>query len=421
MKEFNTKNEMKHQRLQTGRTLLLVLILSGFLFGCNSRETKSTEKQPYLIVLSMDGFRWDYAGKTDTPNLDQIARRGVKAEAMVPSFPTKTFPNHYTMATGLYPDHHGIVLNTFYDPATDRYYRISDRKAVGDGSFYGGEPIWVTAEKQGVMSASLFWVGSEAEIKGVRPSIWKLYDHHMPYGDRIDTVISWLQRPEPQRPHLIMWYFDQPDGQGHRTGPDSPEMVQMIGYLDSLLGVFINRLNELPIASQINFIVTSDHGMENISGERVVMLNDYLPGKWMDTILGSNPVWIIKAKEGYKDQLAQKLAEIPHISAWPTGHLPERLHYGHNPRTLDFVVAADSSWSVFYGKKGKYFGGTHGYDNANKDMFTIFYGMGPAFKSGYRQPVFPNVSLYPLMCDILHLKAAPSDGNTKDVNGMLVR
>ncbi len=412
---------MKYQRSIINQLLLIVLITSGILSGCNRPEARSTERQPYLVVLSMDGFRWDYADKAATPNLDGIAREGVKARAMIPSFPTKTFPNHYTMATGLYPDHHGIVLNSFYDPSTDRYYRVSNREAVGDGSFYGGEPVWVTAEKQGVKAASLFWVGAEAEIKGVRPSIWKRYDHHMPYGDRIDTVISWLQRPGPQRPHLIMWYFDQPDSQGHRTGPDSPEIVQKIEYLDSLLGVFLNRLKKLPIAGEINFIVTSDHGMENISGERVVMLDDYLPDEEIDTILGSNPVWLIRAKPEAREQLAQKLSEIPHIHAWPTGHLPERLHYGNNPRTMDFVAVADSSWSLFYEKQGKYFGGTHGYDNANKDMFTIFYGIGPAFKNGYSQPVFPNISLYPLMCRILGLKAAPNDGDIKDVSGMLTR
>jgi alkaline phosphatase D len=398
--------------------VLLLLLISGFWYGCTPQKAQQDEK-PYLVVLSMDGFRWDYTDKASTPHFDKIALQGVKAKSMIPSFPTKTFPNHYTLATGLYPDHHGIVLNGFYDPETDRHYTVSNREAVGDGSFYGGEPVWVTAEKQGVKAASLFWVGSEAEIKGVRPSIWKKYEHRMPYENRIDTVISWLQLPEPQRPHLIMWYFDEPDSQGHDSGPDSPEIVETVEYLDSLLGVFLFKLEQLPIAGQVNFIVTSDHGMCATADDRVVMLNEFIPQEWIEEIQGNNPIWTIKAVEGYTSNIADKLSEIKHISAWPSADVPERLHYGKNPRTLDFVVVADSAWSVFYDKKSAYFGGAHGYDNRNTDMHTIFYGIGPVFKISYPQATFPNVSLYPLMCKILDLEAAPNDGKLEDVVGML--
>jgi len=397
---------------------LFFILFTGFLTSCNQQNSKENTK-PYLIVLSMDGFRWDYTDHANTPNFDKIEKLGVKAKAMVPSFPTKTFPNHYTLATGLYPDHHGIVLNSFFDPEDKRYYKVSDREAVEDGSFYGGEPIWVTAEMQGVKSASLFWVGSEAKIKGVRPSIWKTYEHNMPYENRIDTVISWLKLPEPERPHLVMWYFDEPDSEGHHSGPEGQKTIETIEYLDSLLGVFLYKIEQLPIADQINFIVTSDHGMCGTSDDRYVMLNDFVPEEWVDEIQGNNPIWTIKAKAGYENKINKKLSEIEHISAWPSGDLPERLHYGNNPRTLDFVAVADSSWSLFYDKKGSYFGGSHGFDNRNIDMHAIFYGTGPVFKNNYSQPVFPNVSLYPLMCEILELQAAPNDGSLDDVKGML--
>ena len=179
--------------------------------------------QPYVIMLSMDGFRWDYTNDVETPNFDSIERVGVKAESLKSCFPTKTFPNHYSMATGLFPDHHGIVLNSFYDEEMDRHYSLMDRKSVQEGKFYGGEPIWVSAEKQGIITGTLFWVGSEAEIKGTRPTYWKQYDHDLPYVDRIDTVISWLQKPEEFRPRLILFYFDEPDGIGHKYGPESPK------------------------------------------------------------------------------------------------------------------------------------------------------------------------------------------------------
>ncbi len=403
------------------KSIFWLLICSVFVFlsGCKT-SNECVDSQPYLVVLSMDGFRWDYAGKTETPNLDRIFENGVKAERMIPSFPTKTFPNHYTMATGLYPDNHGIVLNGFYDPDEERYYSTRDRDLVGDGTFYGGEPIWNTAEKHGLKAATLFWVGSEADVQEIRPSIWKPYQHNMPYGDRVDTVISWLQKPAEIRPHLIMWYFDEPDGIGHGYGPDSEEIVETVQYLDSLLGVFLNKLEKLPISKKVNFIVTSDHGMCGISEERVVMLNETIDSTWVEQVQGNNPVWTLKAREGFDDEIENELAGLEHIHWWRSGDVPGRLHYGTNPRTLDYVIVADSSWSVFYNEKGTYFGGTHGYDNANIDMHTIFYATGPAFKSdGNIYPVFPNVSLYPLMCEILHLDPVPNDGDLEDVKIML--
>ncbi|MBU2465082.1 MAG: ectonucleotide pyrophosphatase/phosphodiesterase, partial [Bacteroidetes bacterium] len=188
----------------------LFISLTG-LISCTqiSQENKNDER--ILVVLSLDGFRWDYSDRFGAPNLEQIASEGVKAESMIPSFPSTTFANHYTMATGLYPDHHGILVNRFYDPILDETYNEpGKRSTVEEGKFYGGEPIWVTAEKQDVKTATFFWVGSEADVKGIRPSIWKKYDHGFPYEQRIDTVIAWLQLPEEERPRLIMWYFDEP-------------------------------------------------------------------------------------------------------------------------------------------------------------------------------------------------------------------
>lgn len=399
---------------------LLALFFYAFLglTSCNPSGGQ-IDKKPYLVVLSMDGFRWDYPDKANTPNLDKIAASGVKAEAIIPSFPTKTFPNHYSMATGLYPDHHGIVLNEFYDPELKSHYAVSDREAVEDGSFYGGEPIWVTAENQGVKSATLFWVGSEAAIKGVRPSIWKKYQHKMPYENRIDTVISWLQLPEEQRPHLIMWYFDEPDGKGHDFGPDSPEIVAVVERLDSLLGVFIEKLQQLPFAAKVNCIVTSDHGMCPISVDRLINLSDFIDSAWVAEIQGNNPVFTIQANPGFDDELDIALQKIPHLKSWRTGQLPERLHFGTNPRTLDFVVVSDSSWSVDYGNNDGYSGGAHGFDNANTDMHAIFYATGPAFKQGFVNPKFPNTDLYVLMCEILNLNPAKTDGEITRVIGML--
>ena len=394
-------------------TFLFLFVL--FVFSCKQVE----KEKSYLVILSMDGFRWDYTTKTQTPNFDKLAEMGVKAEAIIPSFPTKTFPNHYTMATGLYPDHHGIVMNSFYDSLLKKSYSIGNREAVGNGDFYGGEPVWVTAEKQGLTTASLFWVGSEAEIKGMRPTTWKPYVPNMPYGDRIDTVISWLNRPDDKRPDLIMWYFDQPDSDGHDFGPDSPEMVARIEHLDSLLGVFLNKLEKLPLADKVNLIVTSDHGMGSISDDRVVMLNQYLDTVWIKRIKGSNPAFLIEPKPGFDDEIELALKTVDHIKTWRKNQIPQRLHYGNNHRISEFIVVADSAWSVFWDKKSKYLGGTHGYDNQNKDMHAIFYAVGPAFKPAYTHKAFNNVDLYNLMCKILKLNPAPNDGEVSNILPML--
>jgi len=388
-----------------------------FLFAACSLE-KQPEQQ-YVIMLSMDGFRWDYADRVATPNLDKIAQKGVRAKSLKPSFPTKTFPNHYSMATGLYPDHHGIVLNSFYDPESGEYYHIFDRDAVEDGSFYGGEPIWVTAEKQGITTGSYFWVGSEAEIAGFRPTYWKIYDHDFPYKQRIDSVMSWLKKPEAERPHLITWYFDEPDHTGHNSGPDSEDLNSKIIQLDFLLGYFMLELEKLPIAEQVNVIVTSDHGMSNISNDKKVVLEDHLNMDWVAELEGYNPNFNIMAREGFIDSIYLSLTGLEGILVWKTGKLPERLFYGSHPRTMDLVVVADSSWSVVKKAEKWVGGGAHGFDNDNRDMHAIFYAYGPAFKVGHVSPTFNNVDIYPLICEILGLDPAPVDGKLVNVKGLL--
>ncbi len=371
-------------------------------------------------MLSIDGFRWDYPDSVATPNLDKMAVTGVKAKSLRPSYPTKTFPNHYSMATGLYPDHHGIVMNSFYDPELDDNYAVGKRESVEDPKFYAGEPIWVTAEKQGTKSASYFWVGSETPIQGIQPSIWKKYEHNFPFEQRIDSVISWLQLPEDQRPHLITWYMHEPDGVGHKYGPDAAETRKMNHYLDSLIGVFNHKISQLAYADKINVIVTSDHGMGQIYPDSVVYLDDVVPAKWVQRYEGGNPAFNILAEEGCVDSILMVLSKTPHLKAWKRGEIPTRLNYGSNPRVLDINVVADSAWSINTRDRKVYSGyGTHGYDNQNTDMHAIFYAYGPAFKENHLQPTFNNVDLYILIANILGLEPAETDGNFEHVKGML--
>ncbi len=369
----------------------------------------------------MDGFRWDYTDSVATPNFDAIEKMGVKAESMQVSFPSKTFPNHYTLATGLVPNNHGIVNNTFYAAEYDQVYSIRNREVVEDGKYYDGEPIWNTAEKQGMKAASYFWVGSEADIQGMHPSIYKKYDHHFDFYQRVDSVISWLSLPEEQRPHLITWYVHEPDGVGHDFGPHSAEMDSTILSLDHLLGYFMQKLSKHPLAKEVNVIITSDHGMENTSAERTINLYAHLKKHWVEYALGGNPIYNIQAKEGFKDSIRIALENIDGLICYENPNVPAYLNYGTNDRCLDFTVVADSAWSIIKRKPRKDYGdgGTHGYDISNKNMNAMFYAYGPAFKEGYEQPMFKNVSVYPLICHVLGLRPAPNDGEFEEVGGML--
>lgn len=397
-----------------------LLIFSLVSVPAKSQQKPLQENNPYVIILSMDGFRWDYPEKANTPNLDYIEKIGVRAEASIPCFPTKTFPNHYSMATGLYPDNHGIVNNSFYAPDLDKNYSISNRASVRNPDFYFGEPIWVTAEKQGVKSASYFWVGSEAPHQDIFPSYHYDYKGSVPFEKRLDGVIEWLNLPEDERPHLIMWYLQEPDGIGHDVGPNHPEMINMVEYLDSLVGVFYYKINELAIAENINIIITSDHGMGEISKNRTIYLDDLISKNWCEYIDGGNPVYSIEAKDEYYDTILNILSNTEHIKFWEKKNIPERFNYGKSDRVKDFVLVADSSWSLLKSSsKRSYSGGTHGYDNKNKDMYAIFYASGSAFKSNYKSKAINNIDIYPLICRILNLKPNSVDGKIESTEMML--
>jgi predicted AlkP superfamily pyrophosphatase or phosphodiesterase len=402
------------------KSVYFLVILSFIVITFSCKGTEKTAEKNYVVVLSMDGFRWDYTDMTDTPVLDSIAKIGVKATSFKPAFPSKTFPNHYSLATGLYPDNHGIVQNNFYDEEFEAIYRIGDRNAVEDGKFYGGEPIWVTAEKQGVTSASYFWVGSEAPIQGIQPTYWKRYDNNFPNEARVDSVINWLQLPVEKRPRLIMWYFSEPDGYGHRYGPGSDEVNKKVTQLDSLLGVFIQKLNQLPHKNQVDFIILSDHGMSSISVDRYIDLQKHIKQDWVSRAHGGNPAIMINAAEGYADSIVSALSQVPNLKAWKNEDVPERLHYGKNPRSMDILVLADNTWSIGWGEiRGSYSKGTHGYDNDEMDMHAIFYAFGPSFKKGYTHETIEVVDLYPLIAHLLKLQPAEVDGNLSNTKDML--
>jgi len=404
-------------------SIFTILVIAGCfsIFSGYSNEPIKPVKNTLLLV-SFDAFRWDYNKLYKTPNLDRMAKEGVKAERLIPSFPTKTFPNHYSIATGLYPDHHGLIDNSFSATDLGLFYRMADRAAVENPAFYGGEPVWVTAEKQGIKAASFFWVGSEAPVGGKYSSYWKRYDENITYQERIDTVMKWLSYPVGKRPGLVTLYFDEPDLSSHDFGPVSPETGKIVASLDSIIGAIRKKISSLPDAEKISLIVLSDHGMGPVSPDKYINVRAVIPDRMISSITGGNPVYSVNAKEGKLDSILLLLKNVNGLKAWKKSDLPAKWNYGTNPRIPEILIVADSSWSLgTRSDASSITGGAHGYDNYNSDMSAIFYATGPAFKKNFKIKELNNVDIYNLICRILDIEPAKNDGNPGHIKGLLRR
>lgn len=397
--------------------ILLIPFLALLVAGCSGFT--GSDDESYVVLVSFDGFRWDYPELYETPNFDRLAEKGVRAERLVPSFPTKTFPNHYTLATGLHPGNHGLVNNTFYAPDLDRIYRMGDRTAVEDGAFYGGEPIWVTASKQGLITGSFYWVGSEAPIKGIQPTYWKRFDDSVPFAARIDSVVKWLGYEKERRPRFVTLYYEEPDGVAHSAGPVSERTGMMVEHVDSLLGVLVKKLELLPIARKINLIVLSDHGMGQLSPEMYVNLAAIIPQDKIIMSLGGNPTYNMDLVDDYIETALADLNAVEGVRAWHRDSVPEHLHYRNHIRIPDIVVVADSGWSIgMRASSSSYTGGTHGYDPRNSDMHAIFYAAGPSFRKRHVHDELHNVDIYNIVAAILDIRPEPNDGDPLRAQGI---
>jgi predicted AlkP superfamily pyrophosphatase or phosphodiesterase len=416
MKAIHIPHQFKIFRKANNLILLLMIII---LSGGFTRDGRKPFRN-YVLLVSLDGFRWDYPDLYKIPNMNRLAIDGVKADRLIPSFPTVTFPNHYTIATGLYPDHHGLIDNNFLATDLNLSFRMSDRTAVENPLFYGGEPIWVTAQKQGAKAASFFWVGSEAAVEGIQPAYWKKYDGSVSYEARIDSVIKWLGYPEEKRPELVTLYFDEPDATSHKFGPNSPQTEKVVERLDSLIGVLRLKLLTLPYHKRINFILLSDHGMGAITKDRYINLKEVVPERMITSVYGGNPVLLVNPAEEKQDSVLLLLNAHKNLKAWAKEDVPARLHFGTNPRVPQIVILADSSWSIGNRPVSPSIrGGAHGYDNADSDMFAIFYAAGPDFKRNYKFHELNNTDIYGMICRILKLKPAPNDGNPENYRKIL--
>lgn len=389
--------------------LTLILTITALLSACAKNDQVT-------VIISLDGFRWDYTQWYDTPFLDRMAQEGVEA-ALIPSYPSKTFPNHYTLATGLYPDHHGIIGNKFINRATGKKFSLSNREVKHDARYYGGEPIWLTAQRQGLRTAVFYWPGSDVAVQGKYPDKYFNYDQEprLTFGQRIDGILKQLRRPEAKRPQLIMAYFEQPDHNGHVYGPQAKQTRIAVMEIDKLISNLYERIQKLPISDKVNFIVVSDHGMTLTMPEKHINARQYLKKEWYYDIEGDAPANVY-AREGCADSICQALQGVDHIRVWHRTEVPYYLHYGTNENVGDVVIDTELGW-LFSDKKAEY-GGTHGYDPSYNDMHALFRAVGPAFKH-ISLPHFPNVDVYPLLCHLLGIEPAPNDGSLNIVKRML--
>lgn len=404
----------------TVKLILLLLCLS-------SLTIYSREEHPYLILISFDGFRWDYANRGVTPNLDKFRQEGVSALSLEPVYPTKTFPNHLSIITGLYPENHGIILNEFENPVTGEQYNLSNEAALRDSKWYLGEAFWETAERQGIITASYFWPGSQLTLVYRRPTYWEPYEHNRPYEQRVEGLLNWLKLPEDQRPHFITLYFHETDSKGHDFGPDSPEVNQAISLLDSVLGSLIDGITRLDLDNQVNIIVVSDHGMTEVNTDRIVNVEKMI-GEYACRYIGEGPFLMIRPEEKEMDAVYNLLKQqAQHFRVYRREEVPAYFHFSHHPFIPPLVLVADMGWSLHTNKsaetllkKGYGKGGNHGYDNHQMDMHGIFFALGPAFKKGYRTGTLHNTDIYPLLCRIFHIMPRQNiDGRLERISFIL--
>ena len=392
--------------------------------ACSARAREAppheTAGAPAVLLVSLDGFRWDYLDRGLTPNLSRLAREGVRAQALVPVFPTKTYPNHYTIATGRYPAGHGILGNVLTAPDIGRRLSLWDRDAVRDVRFYLAEPIWVTAERQGRRTAPLFWPGSEAPINGVRPTHVRPYDERMPDTARIGWALERLRLPPDRRPVFLTLYFSLVDNAGHDHGPDAAETDAVIARADTLIGRLTTGL-EGAGRGDVNLIVVSDHGMASTGPDRVVWLDEYVASDALrvDEISTLLTAW---PAAGLEDSVYRALGRAPHLTVYRRAEIPDRYRL-HGPRVPTIVAVAEEGWTIAQRTPGepapRIILGNHGYDDTLPSMRGIFVARGPAFRRGVRVPAFRNIHIYPLLARVLGITPVETDGSLDSVRAMV--
>ena len=413
-----------HPQVRLSNSLRFLLLACLLLAGCASVQHATPPPRSPLLLISVDGLRARDVTPELMPNVSRLAADGVRAiDGMRPSYPSLTFPNHYTIVTGLRPDHHGIIQNTMHDSVLGDF-KLSNETAVGDGRWWGGEPVWVSVEKAGLHSATLFWPGSQAAIDGVRPSQYRVYDKSVNASARVDAVAAWLDEPAATRPAFVTLYFDEVDEAEHEHAPGSPEALAAIHETDTAIGHLVDILRARGQLDRINIVLVSDHGFAKVPKGQVVIVEDVVSKEEAKAVsLGQVPEF--SPNPGFEAVSERKLlGRHDHFECWKKEALPARWHYGGNPRIPPIVCQMDEGWDMIARsgadkRASEGDRGSHGYDPALPSMRATFVARGPAFARGATLPTFDNVDVYPLLMRLLGLKPRANDGDAHTFDSVL--
>jgi predicted AlkP superfamily pyrophosphatase or phosphodiesterase len=406
----------------------LAALLACTLIAC--QQPRSTApKQPILILISIDGFRWDYLDRFNPPALTQLSNDGVRADGLIPEFPSKTFPNHYTIVTGLRLAHHGIISNNMRDQDIPGGFSLSNREVQRDPRWWGGEPIWNTAEMQGRKAGAMFWPGSEAMINGRQATYWTPFDDSMPNSARVGRVLGWLKLSEGERPSFLTLYFSDVDNAGHRHGPDSQEVKDAVLSVDKQIGDLVAGVTAAGLADHVHYVIVSDHGMSAVSPDRLIVLDDYVDVGQVDVVDWS-PVLALSAKNDDNEKLYAALkGKHAALAVYRSSELPEQYRLAGHPRLPAVIGIASEGWSItsrrnvlrwIADKVRGPSGGEHGYPASAPSMQGLFIAQGPRIRRGMRVKPFENVHIYEFMCAVLGLQPAKNDGDPAVTRDMLL-
>ena len=396
----------------------LTLLLLAVLLQRATAQTLAPQSSPLggtnknlVLLVSIDGFRNDYLKRGLTPNLLALAQQGTLAQKFEPVFPTITFPNHYALVTGRYPDRNGIVNNTMYDPSkTEQVFRLSDRKAVENPLWWEeGTPLWVTLKKQGKLSSTMFWVGSEALNQGIQPHDWLSYDNNLSSSDRTKQLLRWLNREDPERADFATLYFSEVDSKGHEFGPDSPEVNASITSADQAIGELLEGLRALGLLKKTTLIVTSDHGMAHITPDRAVDLSAYT--KELDSVRlqWAGPLAGFDSNPTDKPILLSRLKQNTNMDCWAKEDIPAKYHFGTHRRVPQVVCLAKAGWSTIARAGQKVIPGQHGHDPSDPAMQGLFIIQGPQIRKSQIETV-RNIDVYNLLVRLLKVVGEKNDG-----------
>ncbi|KGL73618.1 Ectonucleotide pyrophosphatase/phosphodiesterase family member 5, partial [Tinamus guttatus] len=372
---------------------------------------------PQVLLVSFDGFRWDYIYRVPTPNFHYAMKNGVHVKQVTNVFITKTYPNHYTMVTGLYAESHGIVANEMYDPTLNETFSMNRMEIYNSKFWEEASPIWVTNQMEGHKSGAAMWPGTDVKIHGVLPTHYMPYNESVSFEDRVARLIDWFTSEEPINLGLLYW--EQPDEMGHILGPENPLMGPVISDIDKKLGYLISELKKAKLWGVVNVIITSDHGMSQSSSERLIELDQYVDRE-LYKVIDYSPAVAILPKEGKLDEVYEALVNAhPSMTVYKKEQIPNRLHYKHNSKIQPILALADKGWEIVHNKSDRFLLGNHGYDNILPEMHPIFLAFGPAFRTNATKEAMNATDLYPLMCHLLGIPPLPNNGSFQDVKDIL--